>query len=97
MFGIAAGNGIYNVCVRAAMQTSVPADMLGRTTASIRFFTRGMLPVGALAAGALATVTSPRATLMVLVVLMTLVPLWLWMSPVGRVRTLAELGEPVGK
>ncbi|GIJ65296.1 MFS transporter [Virgisporangium ochraceum] len=91
-FGLSAEIGIYNVCVRAALQTSVPGDLLGRTMASIRLFTRGMLPLGALAAGALATVTSPRVAIAVMMALLVLCPLWLRRSPVGRVRTLAELG-----
>lgn len=90
--GLMAGIGIFNVCVRAALQSSVPAEMLGRTTASIRLFTRGMLPVGAIFAGALATATSPRVTVIVLMALLILCPIWLRMSPIGRVRTRAELG-----
>jgi MFS family permease len=96
-FGLSAGIGAFNVCVRAALQTSVPAELLGRTIASIRLFSRGVLPVGALITGGLATVTSPRVALAVLVALLVLWPIWLRMSPVGRVRTLAELGEPVGR
>jgi MFS family permease len=96
-FGMSVAIGIYNVCVRAALQTSVPAELLGRTMASIRLFTRGMLPVGALTAGALATVTSPRVTVFVFVALLALCPIWLRMSPVGRVRTLAELSTGVGR
>jgi MFS family permease len=94
-FGISAGIGVFNVCVRAALQASVPGELLGRTTASLRLFTRGTLPIGALAAGALASATSPRTTITVLMVVVLLCPLWLRMSPVGRVRTIEELtGAP---
>jgi len=92
-FGISAGIGVFNVCVRAALQSSVPGELLGRTTASLRLFTRGTLPIGALAAGALASVTSPRITITVLMVVVLLCPLWLRMSPVGRVRTIGELTD----
>jgi MFS family permease len=95
-FGLSAEIGIYNVCVRAALQTSVPADLLGRTMASIRLFTRGMLPVGALVAGGLGAVASPRVALALFMALLVLCPIWLRTSPVGRVRTLADLAEPVG-
>jgi hypothetical protein len=95
--GLMAVIGIFNVCIRAALQSSVPAEMLGRTTASIRLFTRGMLPVGAIFAGVLATATSPRVSVAVLMALLILCPVWLRMSPVGRVRTLAELSQPVGR
>jgi MFS family permease len=96
-FGLSAGIGAFNVCVRAALQTTVPAELLGRTMASIRLFSRGVLPIGALTTGVLATATSPRVALAVLVALLVLWPIWLRMSPVGRVRTLAELGEQVGR
>lgn len=96
-FGLSAGIGVFNVCIRAALQTSVPTELLGRTMASIRLFTRGTLPIGALAAGGLATLTSPRVTLIVLMALLLLCPIWLRMSPVGRVRTLAELANGVGR
>jgi len=92
-FGISAGIGVFNVCVRAALQSSVPGELLGRTTASLRLFTRGTLPIGALAAGALASVTSPRITITALMVVVLLCPLWLRMSPVGRVRTIGELTD----
>lgn len=96
-FGLSAGIGIYNVCVRAALQISVPAERLGRTMASIRLFSRGTLPVGALTAGGLATATSPRVAVIAFMALLALCPIWLRMSPVGRVHTLAELSEPVGR
>jgi MFS family permease len=92
-FGLSAVVGSFNVCARAAIQSAVPSELLGRTTASLRLFTRGTLPVGALAAGALATATSPRVAIAVLMALLLLSPLWLRMSPVGRVRTLEELSE----
>ena len=84
---------MFNVCVRAALQSSVPAELLGRTSASLRLFTRGTLPIGALVAGVLATATSPRTAIIVLMVVLLLCPLWLRMSPVGRVRTIGELTD----
>jgi len=92
-FGLTAGIGVFNVCVRAALQSSVPAELLGRTSASLRLFTRGTLPIGALVAGVLATATSPRTAIIVLMVVLLLCPLWLRMSPVGRVRTIGELTD----
>lgn len=89
--------GIYNVCVRAALQSAIPADLIGRTMASIRLFSRGALPLGALAAGTLAAATSPRVAVAVFMALLLLCPIWLRLSPVGRVRTLAELSQPVGR
>jgi MFS family permease len=92
-FGLSAVVGSFNVLARAAIQSAVPSELLGRTTASLRLFTRGMLPLGAVAAGALATAASPRVAIVVLMALLLLTPVWLRMSPVGRVRTLAELSD----
>ena len=89
------GIALFNVCVRAAIQRSTPSEMMGRTTASIRVFSRGALPLGSLAGGALATAASPRAALFVMVALYVLVPLRLYLSPIGRVRTVDELTPAV--
>lgn len=88
---------IFNVCVRAAIQASVPSHLLGRTSASVRLFSRGALPLGALAAGAFATATDPRLAITVLMAGLVLCPLRLRFSPVGRVRTVAELSEPTDR
>jgi MFS family permease len=93
-FGVMAGIGIFNVCVRAAIQASVPTELLGRTGASIRLFSRGIVPIGALGGGALAAATSPRVAVAALMAGFALCPLVLRFSAVGRVRTLAELSEP---
>jgi MFS family permease len=86
-FGIAA----FNVCVRAAMQTAAPDAMLGRVTATARLFSRSAMPAGALGAGALAGLLTPRAALAILMALLALTPAWLLLSPIGRVRDVAQL------
>jgi Na+/melibiose symporter-like transporter len=92
-FGLSAVVATFNVCARSALQASVPGDLLGRVTASLRLFTRGTLPLGALATGALAAATSPRVAMVAVMALLLLAPVWLRMSPVGRVRTLGELSD----
>lgn len=92
------GIAAFNVCARAAIQRSAPASMLGRVTASIRVFSRGALPLGALVGGAIAEASTPRTAIAVVVSLYVVVPLWLWLSPLGRVRQVSELHpepEPV--
>ncbi len=91
-----AGIALFNVNVRAAIQRSTPAEMLGRTTASIRVFSRGALPVGSLAGGAIAGVSSPRAALVVMLALYVIVPVRLYVSAIGRVRSITELGMADG-
>lgn len=85
------GIAAFNVSARAAIQRSAPAALLGRVTASIRVFSRGALPVGALIGGTLAGVFNPRVALAVDLGLYALVPIWLWCSPLGRVRDVADL------
>ena len=73
------------------MQTAAPDAMLGRLTASARLFSRGATPVGALGAGALAGLLTPRATLVILMALLALTPIWLLLSPIGRIRDVTQL------
>jgi predicted MFS family arabinose efflux permease len=81
----------FNVCARAAIQRTAPHSMLGRVTASIRVFSRGVLPLGALLAGVIASADSPRTALWVIMSLYLVVPVWMWFSPLGRVRNVADL------
>jgi MFS family permease len=85
------GIAAFNVCVRTAMQTAAPDAMLGRVTATVRLFSRGAMPAGALAAGALASLLTPRATLAILMGLLAITPAWLLLSPIARVRDVAQL------
>jgi MFS family permease len=89
--GLSAALGIFNVCVASGLQASVPGALLGRVTASIRVFTRGALSLGALLGGVLAGVLVPRTALALVLVLLLPIPVIIWRSPLGRVRTLAEL------
>jgi hypothetical protein len=79
----------------AALQRNVPAEMLGRVTASIRVFSRGALPLGALVGGAIASATTPRTALFAMLACFVTVPILVWRSPISRTRTLADLATPV--
>jgi hypothetical protein len=52
------------------------------------------MPVGALLGGALSGVLTPRAALAICLGCFVIAPLWLWISPIGRVRTVDELSRP---
>ena len=86
-----AGIAAFNVYVLSAVQAGTEPRLLGRVIASTRLFTRGGIALGGLAGGALASVVSPKAALAILMGLEVLTPLGLWLSPVGRVRHLADL------
>lgn len=87
-----AGVAVFNVCVRAAVQMGTPPELLGRAGTSIRLFSRGALPLGAIVGGALATALTARATIAILMGLMLVVPVFLNYSPLGKVRRVAEMG-----
>ncbi len=91
MLVLNAGIAAFNVYVLSAIQAGTQARLLGRVIASTRMFTRGGIALGGLAGGALATVVSPRVALAILMGLEVVTPLLMWLSPVGRVRHLAEL------
>ncbi len=57
---IAAGLAIGNVIAGSFRQEYCPAPMLGRVTATMRFLAFGMIPLGALLAGALGTALGVR-------------------------------------
>lgn len=57
--------GIQRPVARAMQQRLTPNHLLGRVNVTARIFTRGVIVVGALAAGALATATSVRSALVV--------------------------------
>jgi MFS family permease len=90
------GIAAFNVCARAAIQRTAPVGMLGRVTASIRVFSRGALPVGAVVGGVLADLSTPRVGLFAVLGLYVVVPVVLVSSPLGRVRSLESLGSAVG-
>jgi MFS family permease len=82
---------IFTVCAITAVQIASPPALLARTTASIRLFSRGGLPLGPLAGGALVTAFGPRTGLALLVAWLVVVPVVLRRSPLGRVRRVADL------
>lgn len=82
--GKASGFG-NSACARQAL---CPASVLGRLSASSRVITWGVIPVGALAVGALATVTSIRAALWVVAVGFFAPPLIIRVSALWTVRDL---------
>jgi MFS family permease len=94
VFGVTAGIGVFAVCARAAIQQTVPAHLLSRTMSAIQLFGRGATPVGALCGGALATFTSPRTALTLLLAGLTAPAMLLFFTPVRQVRTLTELSVP---
>jgi len=88
--GFAAAVVVLSILTRTHRHRVVPPDLLPRVMATVRFISWGVVPLGALAAGAAATAFSPRAALWATVVAATLPAIVLWTS---RIRTLRELTD----
>ena len=85
---------VFNVNVASFIQTAAPSNLLGRVIASIRFLSRGVLPAGALAGGALGSWIGVRPALWTLAAAMSLILLWLLTSPLRTMRDLPAAVEP---
>lgn len=77
---------IYNVSQVSYRQAVTPRHLLGRMNASTRFIVWGVMPLGALAGGALATVIGIRPTLYVAATGGSLAVLWVIFSPLYGLR-----------
>jgi MFS family permease len=77
---------IYFIAEVSLRQSIVPANMLGRTNASMQFLSQGVAPVGALLAGILGGLIGLRLTILIGVLGVMLAGTWLLLSPVRKVR-----------
>lgn len=85
---------ISNVIVDSFMQAYVPPDILGRVISATWAVGFAMMPVGALLAGALATVLGVRAALWILAALIAASGLTLLLTPMRHQRDLPR--RPAG-
>jgi MFS family permease len=85
-FLMALGNPIYNVNQLSLRQAITPDRLLGRMNASMRFIVWGTIPIGALIGGLLGEWIGLRQTLIVGVAGMALAFLWVFFSPVRKLR-----------
>lgn len=81
---------LYNVNATSVRQAVTPLALQGRMNATLHFIVSGMLPLGALAGGALGEVLGLRETITLAAVGSLLSGLWVVCSPV---RDLARLPE----
>ncbi|MGK5740673.1 MFS transporter [Micromonospora sp. URMC 103] len=86
----ACGVVVLSVTTRTYRQIASPPDLLSRVMATVRFVSWGAIPVGGLAAGALAGPIGARATLLVFAATVVCAPLALLLSPVRRLRDLTD-------
>ena len=88
--GFATGVVITSINTRTHRQVASPPELLSRVVATVRFISWGVIPLGALAAGALASLTSPRTSLWVFCLFNLVSPLILWTSSVRGRRDLTD-------
>ena len=82
-----------NVHVMSMRQAITPNRLLGRTAATYRLLVYGVVPLGALAGGALGQLMGLRATLLCGAVGLLGTSLWLVLSPLRRIDSLEDVAR----
>ncbi|MHB1317524.1 MAG: MFS transporter, partial [Anaerolineae bacterium] len=85
---------LYNVHAVSLRQTVTPEGLLGRVNATFAFLVTGMLPLGALAGGALGERVGLRGTIAVAAAGSALSVLWVLLSPIPAIRRIADVALP---
>jgi len=85
---------VYSISERSLRQAITPNHLLGRVNSSMHLLFHGVLPLGALAGGAIAQAVGMRQVLLVGAIGVLLSTMWLVFSPVRRLR---ELPHAVGE
>ncbi len=91
LFMFSFGAVVYNVHQTSFRQLLCPQRLLGRMNATVRFIIWGIIPIGGLLGGALATWLHTRTALWVCAAGVTLAPIWLLASPLPRMRDTADV------
>ena len=88
--GLGVGVGIVagNVISSSFTQAYTPADLFARTNATTNVFNYGMMPVGALLGGALASALGIRGGMWVMTGILPLTAMFIVFSPLRRMRDL---------
>lgn len=89
-FAFAAGLVVYNVAQVSYRQRAVPAHLLGRVNATVRFFAWGARPLGVLLGGVVAELDGARSAVWAGAAGTALASLWLLCSPLRGMRVLAQ-------
>jgi MFS family permease len=84
------GAAAYSINQLSLRQAATPDHILGRVSASMRFFVIGILTVGALVGGALGELIGLWSTVLVASVGQLFPVLWLWFSPIRGLRSVAD-------
>ena len=85
---------LYNVTAISLMQATTPDRLLGRMNASRRFFVWGVIPLGAIVGGTLASTIGLRPTLFVGAIGASLAVLPLLLSPIRSLVRVPDSDQP---
>ena len=85
-FFTAAGGTVYNINQVSLRQAITPDRLQGRMNASMRFVVWGTIPLGAVIGGFLGELIGLRSTLYVSAIGASLAFLWVFLSPVRKLR-----------
>ncbi len=88
--GLAAGVVVVSVLTRTYRQVAVPAELYPRVMATVRFISWGVIPFGALVAGACATAAGNRTAMWLICLLNFAAPGTLLLSRVRRCHDLTD-------
>jgi predicted MFS family arabinose efflux permease len=86
---------VYNISARSLRQAITPDRLLGRVNSSVHLLFHGVLPLGALAGGAIAQAVGVRQALLIGAIGVLLSTMWLVFSPVRRLRELPHAAEEI--
>jgi MFS family permease len=97
--GLGVGIGIVagNVITSSFMQAYTPARLFARSNATINVFNYGMMPVGALLGGLLASELGIRGAIWVMTGILPLTSLFIVLSPLRRLRNLPAASAVIGR
>jgi hypothetical protein len=92
---VRASDWVFAVNFASLRQAQTPDRLQGRVNATIQVFTSGVVPVGAFAGGLLGKAIGFRATVLVGVAGVALAFLWVLLSPVRSLRSIATDAPPL--
>jgi MFS family permease len=85
---------VYNVAQLSYRQAITPARLMGRMNAAVRWIVWGTMPLGAVIGGALGTAIGIRPTLWIAFVGSWAAGLWVYFSPLRRMRDVPQAQQP---
>ena len=88
--GYTASVTVSSISTRTYRQVASPPELLSRVMATVRFVSWGVVPLGSLLAGAVATSLGPHAALWLFCALTCIVPLLVFSTPVRRLHDLTD-------